>query len=78
MNTYPNPIGNVEDRPFYGLTSTEFKLMISELFNELSVDTKQKHYCLDCHWIYARAGHKIHRPHETINGADILSNKCFT
>jgi len=75
---YPNPTSALEERPFYGLNSAEFKSMIAELFKELSIDTKQKQYCLDCHWIYARAGHKMHRGHSTINGTEILSNRGFT
>jgi len=74
-SSYPNPTNKLEERPYYGLNSIEFKLMMTELFNELNIDTKQKQYCLDCHWIYARAGHKMHRTHSTINGIDILSKK---
>ena len=72
--SYSNPPENLEKRPFYGINSQDFKLMMTELHNEMAIDTQKKQYCLDCHWVFARAGVKLHKKHHRISATSIIGN----
>jgi len=72
MTSYQNPSTHLGSRPFYSLTSLDFKMMIQKLHEEFSVDIVQKQYCSDCHWTFARAGQKFHSTCKKVSASIIL------
>jgi len=75
--SYINPHDELERRPFFGINSQDFKKMMNELHKEVAVDTKKKQYCLDCHWVFARAGMKLHKTHYRITATNFLGNMMY-